>query len=161
MNIQSSLMIREQPDLARRVGQMSEEEFQATMTAVGKTGSALHAAMGQMSLASRALLRAMRYSGARVPGSPQVNEWCGLYSFYQNYCREPNLENQSDLTYVLTTLRASLHASLPSYVLTCYTCYVLTCYVLRVPYVLQVPYMFRFALLRVTCYVLRYTLFTL
>jgi hypothetical protein len=66
-------MIREQPDLARRVGQMSDEEFQATMTAVGKTGSALHAAMGQMSPASRALFRAMRYSGARVPGSPQVN----------------------------------------------------------------------------------------
>ena len=68
----NEFIVRSSPDVIDLLNNLSDEDLQSALEAVGKSGSNLNRAKLKMSFNAKTLLNLLRRLSARIPGSPQA-----------------------------------------------------------------------------------------
>ena len=73
VNRQANLFVaKSSPEMISLLNNISEDDFQSALSAIGKSGSNLSRAKSKMSFNAKTLLNLLRRISARIPGSPQA-----------------------------------------------------------------------------------------
>ena len=72
VNTQANVLVKGSPYIVGQLSNLSQQDVEAALQVVGKSGSSLEKAKGNLTPRARTFLGLLRRLGSRIPGSPQA-----------------------------------------------------------------------------------------